>query len=71
MSGGKIGEEQFYGNDWWSIYSGFKLNGSTNFLNWAENHGKETLNGKIVGNNIHPEFLNPVALGFNTNGSEC
>ena len=59
MSGGNIRQEQFYGNDWWSIQSKFKINGNTSFKNWIAKTGKENLNGKIVGHNAKPDLLHP------------
>ena len=61
MTSGNIITEQFYGNTWWSIQSHFKINGNTDFKKWANNTGKEKLNGKIVGVNANPEFVNPVS----------
>jgi hypothetical protein len=60
MTSGQIVNEKFYGNDWWSIRSRFKVNGATDFTKWSNTHGKEVLDGKIVGMNINPEFINPV-----------
>lgn len=59
MTSGKIISENFYGNAWWSIKSSFKMNGHTNFEKWATINNKERLNGKTVGLNIIPEFVNP------------
>lgn len=57
MIGGDPGPVQFYGNDWWSLKSKFKMNGNTDFEHWVMK-GREKLNGQIVGNNTKPELLN-------------
>lgn len=49
----------FYGNDWYSLSGGFNISGIDNFKEWAVEKNKEILNGKIVGHNIAPPFLNP------------
>jgi len=65
MTGGKIMNEQFYGNAWWSSQSGFKLNGNTDFAKWANSSGNEKLNENIIGTNVNPEFINPVSPTLN------
>jgi len=57
MSGDKIVTEEFYGNDWWSLDSKFKMNGDTDFLKWSKLTGMEKLSGKQVGVNVNPGFV--------------
>ena len=60
MSGGKIISERFFGNDWWSLESGFKMNGKTNFSGWSAESGQESMNHRMVGLNVNPQLKNPV-----------
>ena len=64
MTSGKINTENFYGNDWWSLASDFKMNDYTNFLRWINATGKEKLNGKVTGMNIRPDFMDPIGPAF-------
>jgi len=50
---------EYAGNDWWSLKSGFNIDGIKNLDEWAHKTGKETQNGKITGLNIFPQFKNP------------
>ncbi|MCW3106927.1 MAG: hypothetical protein JWQ09_1433 [Segetibacter sp.] len=54
-----IGNDVFLNNDWWSLISGFKINGIKDFETWIRQSGKEQDNGKIVGYNEDPHFTNP------------
>ena len=56
MSGGNLKNEKFFGNDWWSISSGFSLNGNHRFKNWAQQTGQEKIQDTIVGSNIDPNI---------------
>jgi len=50
----------FIGNDWFSLTgTGFNMKGARNFNQWTHSSGKELLNGKVVGLNLHPKFRNP------------
>lgn len=55
----KIGDVKYQGNDWWSIESGFNIDGIKDLKTWAEKAGKEQKDGKIIGLNIKPGFKNP------------
>jgi len=55
----KIGDVKYRGNDWWSIESKFNIDGFKDLKTWAEKSGKEQKDGKIVGLNIKPDFINP------------
>jgi hypothetical protein len=59
MSGGEIGNERFFGNNWWSIQSKFKVNGITDFAGWTSVSGKEKMEGEITGTNTDPQLVNP------------
>jgi Right handed beta helix region len=50
---------QYAGNDWWSLKSGFNIDGIKSLKTWAIKSGKEIKNGKITGLNIFPKFSNP------------
>lgn len=54
-----LGKCTFTGNDWWSLKSGFNIDGIRNLKAWAEKSGKEKKDGKIVGLNENPRFKNP------------
>jgi hypothetical protein len=53
----KIGDVKYWGNDWWSIEKGFNIDGITSLEAWAKKTGLEQKDGKVVGLNIKPEFL--------------
>ncbi len=55
----KIGDVKYLGNNWWSIESGFKIDGITDLKAWAEKTGKEQKDGKVIGLNIKPDFKSP------------
>lgn len=55
---GKETNSAYLGNDWYSLHDFFNVDGINNFAKWCSLHNKETLNGKIVGFNIDPLFLN-------------
>ncbi|MBV8390422.1 MAG: right-handed parallel beta-helix repeat-containing protein [Mucilaginibacter sp.] len=55
----KIGDVKYRGNDWWSIESKFNTDGIKDLKTWAEKTGKELKDGKIIGLNIKPDFINP------------
>jgi hypothetical protein len=55
----KIGDVKYEGNDWWSIESGFNIDGMKDLKTWAAKTGKERKDGKMVGLNIKPDFKNP------------
>ncbi|MEP6746155.1 MAG: right-handed parallel beta-helix repeat-containing protein [Bacteroidota bacterium] len=54
---GKETNSSYFGNDWYSLKSGFNIGGITNFQTWINTKNKEKLNGAIAGFNIHPSFL--------------
>ena len=54
----KIGDVKYWGNDWWSIEKGFNIDGIKSLEEWARKTGLEQKDGKLVGLNINPEFLN-------------
>jgi hypothetical protein len=59
MVGGKIREEAFIADDWWSLSTGFKVNGINNFEAWVNQTGKEKWMGKMIGLNVDPKLINP------------
>lgn len=61
MTGGKIREEVFYGNDWWSLLGRFNLNGIHDFGAWTAQTGKEIRHGRLTGTNRDPGLRNPRA----------
>ena len=54
-----LGKCTFEGNDWWSLKSGFNIDGLKNIKTWSAKTGKERKNGKLTGMNIDPKFKNP------------
>jgi Right handed beta helix region len=60
MNGGEIRTESFYGNDWWSLESRFKLNGDTDFKHWTSIAGHENIDHSLVGFNLDPQLIDPV-----------
>ncbi|MGZ3822350.1 MAG: right-handed parallel beta-helix repeat-containing protein [Mucilaginibacter sp.] len=52
----KIGDVKYLGNDWWSIQSGFNIDGIKNIKEWAAKTGKEQKDGKMIGLNLKPDF---------------
>ncbi len=50
---------EYTGNDWWSIKSGFNIDGTKELKAWATKTGKEMKDGKITGLNIFPKFKSP------------
>lgn len=54
----KIGDVKYWGNDWWSVEKGFNIDGIKSLNEWALKTGLEQKDGKVVGLNIKPEFLN-------------
>jgi hypothetical protein len=55
----KIGDVRYQGNDWWSLKSGFNIDGIGQLKTWAEKTGKEMKDGKVIGLNEFPGFKNP------------
>lgn len=55
----KIGDAKYWNNDWWSVESGFNMDGIKDIKIWATKTGQEQQNGKITGLNIKPDFKNP------------
>ncbi len=53
---GKVSDDNFSGNTWWSLANGFNVDSVMDFKNWAMKTGKETSNGKITGINKNPDF---------------
>lgn len=53
-----LGKCTFTGNDWWSLKSGFNIDGIKDLKTWSEKTGKERKNGKLAGLNIDPQFKN-------------
>jgi hypothetical protein len=53
-----VGNDVFLNNDWWSLTTGFNINGIRDFKTWALHDGKELENGKIVGYNEDPQISN-------------
>ncbi|HWZ16062.1 MAG TPA: right-handed parallel beta-helix repeat-containing protein [Mucilaginibacter sp.] len=54
-----LGKCTFTANNWWSLKSGFNINGIKSLKAWAEKTGKEQKDGKIAGLNENPRFKNP------------
>ena len=59
MGGDSLRTEHFFGNRWWSIVSGFKVNGMKSYSSWIEKTGMERLSGKITGKNAPPGIILP------------
>ncbi len=55
----KIGDVAFEKNDWWSVASGFNIEGISDIKTWSDTTGKEEQNGKLVGLNKLPKFPLP------------
>ena len=55
----KIDDVKYQDNDWWSIESGFNIDGIKDMKAWAGKTGKEQKDGKVIGLNIKPDFKNP------------
>lgn len=58
------GDDTFLDNDWWSIEKKFNADGIHDFKTWALHHNKEQMNGKIIGLNIMPQFINAGNIKF-------
>ena len=54
-----LGKCRFTGNEWWSLESGFNIDGTKNLQKWSAKTGKERKNGKLTGMNIDPKFKSP------------
>lgn len=55
---GNYTQADFYGNNWWSMLSGFKVESFTDFSTWRAQRNKELLNNIATGINIDPLFAN-------------
>ncbi|MDB5141500.1 MAG: right-handed parallel beta-helix repeat-containing protein [Mucilaginibacter sp.] len=55
----KIGDVKYQGNDWWSLRSGFNIDGIKDLKMWSAKTGKEQKNGKLIGLNKKPDFKDP------------
>lgn len=56
---GKEHNSTFLANNWYSLSSGgFKMENVNSLENWAKQYQKEYQDGKLVGQNISPEFRN-------------
>lgn len=55
----RLGDVKYWGNDWWSIESKFNIDGVKNLKEWAVKTGLEQKDGKMIGLNIKPAFINP------------
>ncbi len=53
---GNYGSDVFLANDWWSLQSGFNIDGEHNFESWCKANNKELLNGVIKGLNVKVPF---------------
>jgi len=62
----KMGETQYWNNDWWSLEKGFHSNQVFNLKTWAKKTGKEIREGILTGLNRNPEFLNPGKTQLNS-----
>jgi Right handed beta helix region len=58
---GKETNSTYLGNNWYSLKSGFNIDGFINFQNWANTNHKENLNGANTGFSINPLFIVPGA----------
>jgi hypothetical protein len=56
---GKETNSSYLGNNWYSLKSGFNIEGFTNFQAWVNAFNKEKLNTQVTGFNINPSFVNP------------
>jgi Right handed beta helix region len=56
---GKVSNDIFSGNTWWSLANGFNIDSTKNFKEWLIKSGKEQKDGKITGINNSPHFKNP------------
>ena len=55
---GKETNSIYLGNNWYSLYGGFIIDGFTNFQTWANTKSKEKYNNLVTGLNIDPLFSN-------------
>jgi hypothetical protein len=55
----KIGDVKYQGNDWWSLKSGFNIDGIKQLKAWVTKTGKEMKDGQVIGLNVFPAFKNP------------
>lgn len=56
---GKETNSTYLGNNWYSLKSGFNIDGFTNFQTWTNTFNKEKLNNRATGFNINPSFTDP------------
>jgi hypothetical protein len=55
----KIGQCAYSRNDWWSLESGFNIDGIKDLKAWAIKTGNEQNDGEIIGLNVKPGFKKP------------
>jgi len=55
---GNYDSSKFFGNNWWSIRSGFNVDGIKDLKTWAAQKNKETLKGQLTGFETQPRFVN-------------
>ncbi len=55
---GKLSNDVFLYNDWWSINGGFNMHGIKDLETWATSDNLERKNSKVIGLNIDPGFKN-------------
>ncbi len=55
---GEVSADTFFDNNWWSIVSGFNVDGMKDFKTWAAETGKEFKNGIVTGTNYNPHLEN-------------
>jgi len=55
---GKYDSSNFFGNNWWSMETGFNLDGFKNIKEWSAAKQKEVLNGRLTGYQMKPRFVN-------------
>jgi len=58
---GSVSDDKFLGNSWWSLPGGFNVKGEKSFARWAAAMKQETLDGRVIGQNVAPEFVEPRA----------
>jgi len=56
---GVYDSSHFYGNDWWSLTGGFRIDEFNSLENWARAKGKEWTNSLVTGFQVDPAFQHP------------
>ncbi|MBR9997385.1 MAG: hypothetical protein KFF73_00370 [Cyclobacteriaceae bacterium] len=61
-----IDEEEFYGNIYWQLHGHMKFMGYKSMEEWARATGNEMMDGKFLGLQKDPMFIDPVSSSIST-----